>query len=128
VLEQVDEAIADGVIQVIDKPGRDETVGKVEALSRGTLNRRRSEEKRAYTPGERVQLIVEATRRAVVDTATLEKQVAATLQELADATDIAFVSSPDDSRASFALPAEPRGPATAELAATLGELLAETQE
>jgi hypothetical protein len=121
VLEQVDETLQEGVVEVVDKPGRG-ALGKVEELARGSLNRRRSERTRMYTPTERVALLLDAARRAVVETAELENQLFTTLEEVAGTREAEFASEPDDVQATFTLSAVDRPAETAKLSEAMSEL------
>jgi hypothetical protein len=121
VLEQVDETLREGVVEVVDKPGRT-VVGKVEELARGSLTRRRSERTRTYTPTERVALLLDAARRAVVETAELEEQLFRTLEDVADTREAEFASEPDDVQATFTVSAVDRPAEAARLSEALSEL------
>lgn len=121
VLEQVDETLQEGVVEVVDKPGRGAR-GKVEELAQGSLNRRRSERTRAYTPTERVELLLDAARRAVIETAELERQLFRTLEHIADAREAEFASEPDDVQATFAVSAADRPVETTRLSEAISEL------
>jgi len=87
---------------VVDTPSR-AGLGKVEQLTRGSLSRRRSERTRPYTPDERVELLLDAMTRAVVDTGELEGQVTQRLENLADTREIDFAGEPDDVQPAFRL-------------------------
>jgi hypothetical protein len=123
VLEEVDEALAEGFVEVTDKPSvrtsKARDIGKVEALSSGTLNRRRDEKIRPYTPTERTFLLIDAIRRAVVETAALEQQLTSSLKELADADEVRFAVEPDDRRSEFTVGGDERMSRADELAAAL---------
>src|SRR4051794_17491063 len=87
IVEQVDETLQEGLVEVVDKPGRG-GLGKVEELTRGSLSRRRSERTRMYTPTERVELLIDAVTRAVVEMAEVEEQLQNTLEDVADTRDV----------------------------------------